>query len=347
MKHIVCWSCILLLLVPIRPLKSDEHLLKGAGATFPYLLYKKWIKEYNRKKNVRVSYQAVGSGKGIELLINKKVCFGGTDAYIPDKKLKKLPDTILHIPTCLGAVVIFYNIPGNPKLKFTPDVLADIFMGRIRKWSDKRIQRINSGTQLPELNISVVHRSDGSGTTFIFTSYLSRISREWKKKVGEGKKVRWPVGMGVDKNDGVAGFVKKISGSIGYVQLAYAKNRGLPVAALKNSSGRFITPTLRSVSAAAQCTLPADTRTMIIDTPATDGYPISAFTWLIFYKEQKYGKHDTSTARQLVDFLWWTIHDGQRYAESLLYSPLPKSAVRKAEKIIQSVTVDGKPVLQR
>ncbi len=349
MKYIATLLFFILLLGHIQLLHGeDKHILKGSGATFPYLLYKKWIEEYQKANSIRVSYQAVGSGKGITSLIEKEVCFGGTDAFISDEKLKKLPEKILHIPTCLGAVVIFYNLPYSPKLNFTPDVIADIFMGRIKNWSDPRIRKINPKAKLPDLKISVIHRSDGSGTTFIFTSYLSAISADWKKKIGEGKKVRWPVGMGIDKNEGVANFVKKISGSIGYTQLAYAKERGMPVASIKNSSGVYIQPTLKSVSAAAKCKLPDDTRTLIIDIPAKDGYPISAFTWLIFYKEQNYCKqHTPASARLLVDFLWWTIHDGQRYAESLLYSPLPQSAVKKAEKIIQSVTFDGKPVMQR
>jgi phosphate transport system substrate-binding protein len=340
------WALGLGLVMFVASSQGADTILSGAGATFPYPLYEKWIEVYREKAGVRVGYQAVGSGGGIRKLLGKEVDFGGTDAFLSKAELKQADGEILHIPTCLGAVAIVYNLPENPVLKFTPDLIGDIFLGKCSNWSDERISGANPGIRFPQMEIAVVHRSDGSGTTFIFTDYLSKTSSLWKKQVGRGKTVRWLTGMGVEGNPGVAELVKKIPGSIGYVELAYAKRHALPVALIKNKSGRFVSPTLKSVSSAADLSLPSDTRILITDTPSPDGYPISAFTWLIFYKEQFYNQRSRDRALQLGRFLWWTLHEGQRYGRELLYAPLPRGAIVKGEAIVRAMRFRGEPLIE-
>jgi phosphate transport system substrate-binding protein len=262
------------------------------------------------------------------------------------RELKKAEAPILHIPTCLGAVVVTYNLPDKPKLKFTPDVIADIFLGKITKWSDPRIAAINAGVKIPDMGIVVVHRSDGSGTTAIFSDYLSKVSKEWEFKVGADKSLNWPVGLGAKGNPGVAGLVNQTPGAIGYVELIYTIQNNMPAGLIKNKAGNFIEPSLQSVSAAANVELPADTRVSITNTDATDGYPISGFTWLIFYQEQNYAERNKEKADELLKLLWWMVHEGQQFAEPLHYSPLPKSAVQKSEAILRSVVYNGSPVLK-
>ena len=320
--------------------------LLGAGATFPYPLYSKWFDVYHKKTGIKVNYQAIGSGGGIRQLLNRTVDFGGTDAFMSDEEMAKAPGKIVHIPTTLGAVVVAYNLPGKPALRLSPDVLAGIFLGKITKWNDPSICKLNPDVNLPSMKIIVVHRSDGSGTTNIFTDYLSKVSPEWRQKVGKGKSVNWPVGLGGKGNPGVAGLITQIPGSVGYVELAYAKENHLPVATLQNKSGRFIKPSLASVSAAANVPLPPDTRVSITNTDAPDGYPISGFTWIILYKEQHYSGRSKARAKALVDLLWWCVHDAQKYNEALLYGKLPRAAVKQDEKILKSVTYDGKPILR-
>ncbi|SFN05556.1 phosphate ABC transporter substrate-binding protein PstS [Thermodesulforhabdus norvegica] len=319
--------------------------LTGAGATFPYPLYDKWFSIYHQVTGVKVNYQAIGSGGGIRQLLSRVVDFGGTDAFMSDEELSKAPGEILHIPTCLGAVAITYNIPGNPELKLTGDVIADIFLGKITRWNDSRITELNPGIELPDMKIIVVHRSDGSGTTFIFSDYLSKVSPEWKEKVGRGKSLNWPAGLGAKGNAGVAGMVKQMAGSIGYVELIYAEQNKMPVALVKNRAGNFIKPSLASVSAAANVELPPDTRVSITDTESPEGYPISSFTWIIFYKEQSYDNRSRERAEALAKLLWWMIHEGQKYNESLLYAKLPPKAVEKAEAIIKTMTYNGAPLV--
>jgi len=245
---------------------SSSVELMGAGATFPYPLYSKMFDEYYKENGAKVNYQAIGSGGGIRQLLNKVVDFGGTDAFLSDEELAKAPAKILHIPTCLGAVVVTYNISGNPTLKLTPDVIADIFLGKINKWNDKRIKSLNPNVKLPNANITVVHRSDGSGTTFIFSDYLSKVNSEWSKKVGRGTSLNWPVGLGGKGNPGVAGLVTQSPNSIGYVELIYALQNNMPYASIKNKKGNFVMPTLKSVSLAANIDLSDDTRVSITDT---------------------------------------------------------------------------------
>ena len=244
---------------------------------------------YNKETGVKVNYQSIGSGGGIRQLINKTVDFGGSDAIMSDKELAEASAPILHIPTCAGAVVMTYNLSGNPQLKFTPDIIADIFLGKINKWNDRRLAEVNPGVKLPDMNITVVHRSDGSGTTFIFSGYLSKVSSEWKEKVGSGTSLNWPAGLGGKGNPGVAGLVQQTPGSIGYVELIYALQNKMPYGTVKNKKGNFVTATLASTSKAADTNLPDDMKVMLTDTDAPDGYPISGFTWILVYKEQNYG----------------------------------------------------------
>jgi phosphate transport system substrate-binding protein len=319
----------------------------GAGATFPFPLYSKMFDSYYQTNKVKINYQAIGSGGGIQQLISKTVDFGGTDAFMNARELKKAELPILHIPSCLGAVVVTYNLPDKPKLKFTPDVIADIFLGKINKWSDPRITAVNPEAKLPDIGIVVVHRSDGSGTTFIFSDYLNKVSKEWEFKVGADKSLNWPAGLGAKGNPGVAGLVNQTPGAIGYVELVYTIQNNMPAGIIKNKAGNFIEPSLQSVSAAANVELPDDTRVSLTNTDAAEGYPISGFTWLVFYKEQNYAERSKEKAEELAKLLWWMIHEGQQFAEPLHYSPVPPKAVGKAEKILLSVIYDNVPLLKK
>ncbi len=321
--------------------------LTGAGATFPYPLYSKWFDIYHNETGIMVNYQAIGSGGGIRQLLNKTVDFGATDAFMSDEELEKSRENpILHFPTCVGAVVITYNLPGAPELRLSPEAIAGVFLGKITRWNDPKLQALNPEVKLPSLPIVVVHRSDGSGTTFVFSDYLSKTSPEWRKRVGRGKALRWPVGLGGKVNPGVAGLVKQIRGAVGYVELAYAVKNNMPYASVKNKRGNFIKPTLKSVSLAASVKIPPDTRISITDTDAPEGYPISSFTWIIFYREQKYANRSMEKAKAMLNLFWWMIHQGQQYNESLLYSKLPEPAVRAAEKVLLSATYGGEPILK-
>lgn len=326
---------------------AEKITLLGAGATFPYPLYAKWFHVYHQKTGIKVNYQAIGSGGGIRQILARTVDFGASDAPMNEEELAKAPGKILHLPMAIGAVVIAYNVPGVPSgMKLTPEVLADIFLGKIKKWNDPRITKLNPGIKFPNMKIIVVHRSDGSGTTFNFTYYLAKNSPEWKKRVGYGKAVRWPTGVGGKGNEGVTGYVKQLPGAIGYLELAYAKQNHLPVAAIRNRAGKFVFPTLESISAAAKVQIPPDTRVLIVDTDAADGYPISAMTWILVYQEQAYGGRSYERAKALVDLLWWCIHEAQQYNESLLYARIPENIVKINEGLIRSITYKGSPLLK-
>ena len=324
---------------------AGKITLLGAGATFPYPLYHKWFDVYYKKTGIKVNYQAIGSGGGIRQLMARTVDFGATDAPMSDEELKRAPAKIVHIPTALGAVAIGFNLPGIKELKLDPEVLADIYLGKIRYWDDPRIQKTNPSLKLPHLPIMVAYRSDGSGTTYVFTDYLCKISPKWCQKVGRGKAVRWPTGMGGKGNAGVAGLIRQIPGCLGYIEVAYAEKNHIPVAALRNKAGHYVKPTLQAISAAANIEIPDDTRCSITDTPAEDGYPIAAFTWIIIYQEQAYQKRPYAKAKALVDLLWWCTHEAQEFNEGLLYGKLPPKVVEKAEKILKQVTYQGKPLL--
>ncbi len=338
-KKVLCLTTILLVSIVFGGigLAKDVELI-GAGATFPYPLYSKMFDVYHKEYGVKVNYQAIGSGGGIRQLINKTVDFGGSDAIMTAKESAEASAPILHIPTCAGAVVITYNLSSNPPLRFTPDVIADIFLGKIKKWNDRRISEINPGIKLPDLNLTVVHRSDGSGTTFIFSDYLSKVSKEWKEKVGAGTSLNWPTGLGGKGNPGVAGLVQQTPGSIGYVELIYALQNKMPYGVVKNRKGNFVMATLAATSKAADTNLPDDMKVSLTDTDAPEGYPISGFTWILVYKDQSYRDRTEPKARELVKLLWWMTHEGQKYTQPLEYAPLSKKAVEKAEKLIKSIT---------
>ncbi len=344
MKHLLAISLsFVLIFSPALPWAEGVELL-GAGATFPYPLYSKMFHEYWQLTGVKVNYQAIGSGGGIRQLMNMTVDFGGSDAFMSDGELARAPAKVLHIPICLGAVVLTYNVPGNPGLKFRPDLIADIFLGKITTWSDTRIAEVNPEVKFSDMPIAVVHRSDGSGTTFVFTDYVSKVSSEWQGKVGRGKAVNWPVGLGAKGNPGVAGLIRQLPGALGYVELVYAIQNRMPIAFLQNKQGGFVEPSIASTSLAANIPLPDDTRVSLTDTDAPEGYPISSFTWILVYQEQAYGKRPREKARELVKLLGWMTHEGQLYAESLHYAPLPPEAVSKAEEIIKSITYHGEQI---
>ena len=326
-------------------LAADVELI-GAGATFPYPLYSKMFDAYYQEHGTKINYQAIGSGGGIRQLTNKTVDFGGSDAIMSDKDLQEAGAPVLHIPTCAGAVVVTYNLAGEPQLKFTPDIVADIFLGKIKKWNDPRLTAINPEVKLPDTEITVVHRSDGSGTTAIFSSYLSKVSTEWKDKVGAGPSLNWPVGLGGKGNPGVAGLVKQTPGSFGYVELIYALQNKMPYGTIRNKKGNFIRPSIASTSLAANTALPDDMKVDLTDTDAGDGYPISGFTWILVYKEQNYADKPAEKAKAVVNLLWWMTHEGQKYAEPLHYAPLSKAAVAKAEKLIKSITYRETPIMR-
>ena len=352
--QLLTWFCALTVLVvsfACNPGGSGgaggSVTLQGAGATFPNPLYQKWLSEYGKlHSNVKIDYQSIGSGGGIKQIKEQTIDFGASDAPMKDEDLKSAPGEILHVPTVLGAVVITYNLSGiNQPLRFSPDVVADIFLGKITKWNDSRITADNAAVTLPAQNITVVHRSDGSGTSAVFTDYLSKVSAEWKEKVGSGTSPSWPVGMGGKGNEGVTGQVKSTPNTIGYVELAYAVQNKLPVALIKNASGSFVQPSIDSVTAAAAASAantPEDLRVSITNAAGAQAYPISSYTYILVYKNQK----DAGKGKALVDFLWWGIHDGEHYAKDLQYAPLPADIVKRAEAKINSVTAGGAALRQ-
>jgi len=289
----------------------------------------------------RSDYQSIGSGGGIKQTKEQTVDFGASDSPMKDEDLKSAPGEILHVPTVLGAVVLTYNLQGvNQPLRFSPEVIADIFLGKIKKWNDPKITGDNPGVTLPATDITVVHRSDGSGTSAVFTDYLSKVSAEWKEKVGTGTSPSWPVGLGGKGNEGVTGQVKNTPNTIGYVELAYAVQNKLPVALVKNASGSFIEPSIDTVVAAAAASaasMPDDLRLSITNAAGAGAYPISSYTYILVYKDQK----DAAKGKAVVDFLWWGIHDGEKYAKDLLYAPLPDDVVKRAERKINSITANG------
>ena len=319
----------------------------GAGATFPAPFYAKVFDEYNKQFSVKVNYQPIGSGGGQAQLKGKTVDFGASDVVVGDDAQKTYPAPFLHIPMVAGAAVISYNIPGNPELKLTPDVIADIFLGKINRWNDPRIAALNPGITFPKTLITVVHRSDGSGTTAVVSDYLSKVSADWKAKVGVGQSLNWPVGVGGKGNAGVAGLVKQLPGALGYVELIYALQNNMPYAQVKNKSGAFIKPSLASTSAAAMTAIPDDvTKISLTDTDAAAGYPISTFTWILIYKEQNYDGRSQDKAAAMVKMLWWMTHQGQQFAEALSYAKLPAAVVSKAEVLIKSITFNGAPLMK-
>lgn len=326
---------------------SDDNTLLGAGSTFVYPLFSKLFSEYNKSTGLRVNYQSIGSGGGILQLTNKTVDFGDSDAPLNEEQTQKIGAPVLHIPMCSGAVILSYNLPGlKDTLKLTPDVIANIFLGKIKTWNDKEIAAANAGVNLPNTPVVVAHRSDGSGTTNIFTTYLSKVNTGWNTSPGKGSSVNWPAGLGGKGNEGVAGLVKQTPGAIGYIELAYAVQNKMAFAKIQNKAGKFITPSVASTSAAGNIQLPADAKVSLTNTEAADGYPISGFTWALIYKDQNYNNRTQNRASKLVKLLWWNIHEGQKYCEGLSYAPLSPSAVKVAESILQSAAYNGKSLMQ-
>jgi len=325
---------------------QDDKELIGAGSSFDYPLFSKMFSEYNTLTGVKVNYQSVGSGAGISQLTNKTVDFGASDAPLNGKQDSALSAPAIHIPVTAGAVVLSYNLPEvKGVLQLTPSVLADIFLGNITTWNDSKIAAINKGIQLPSTAILIAHRSDGSGTTNIFTTYLSKVSDQWNTKVGKGSAVNWPIGLGGKGNEGVAGLVKQTPGAIGYIELAYAIQNSMPYAKMQNKAGKFIVASTASITAAANIQIPPDSKVSLTNTDAADGYPISGFSWVLVYKEQNYGGRSSAKATNLIKLISWMIHDGQKFSSALNYAPLSPAAVKVGDAILHSVTFNGKPVL--
>ena len=314
-----------------------QTTLNGAGATFPYPMYSKWFSEYHKlHPDVEINYQSIGSGGGIRQVIAGTVDFGASDGPMTDEQLKEATTKILHVPTVLGAVVPAYNIPGvSAELKFTPEALAGIFLGKVTSWNDHALTGPNPGVNLPNQPIIVIHRSDGSGTTYIWTDYLSKVSSEWQSQVGKGTSVKWPVGLGGKGNEGVAGMVRQMPGAIGYIELIYAVQNNIPYGVVKNAAGNFVKASLESVTAAAASVqnMPADFRVSITNAPGKDAYPISSFTWLLIPVRSK----DAAKGKILADFLNWMVDDGQKVTAQLTYAPLPQNIAAKVKAEIKQV----------
>jgi len=332
MRKIMLLVCVLMAWPAV-----GQTTLNGAGATFPNPMYSKWFSEYHKiHPDISINYQAIGSGGGIRQVLSGTVDFGASDMPMTDPQLKEAKTTILNIPTVLGADVPAYNVPGvTAELKFTPEALAGIFLGKITKWNDKAITSANPGVNLPDKYIIVVHRSDGSGTTFIWVDYLSKVSPEWKGQVGADTSVKWPLGMGGLHNDGVAGLIRQLPGAIGYIELIYAVENHIPYGSVRNSAGVFVKASLESVTAAAASApkMPADFRVSITNAPGKDAYPISSFTWLLVPAQSK----DAAKGKILADFLSWMVNDGQKLTPALDYAPLPETVAAKVKEAIKQV----------
>lgn len=334
---------------PINPTTIVAMSLNGAGATFPFPLYSKWFNEYYKRTGIKINYQSIGSGGGIKQITEGTVDFGASDGIMTAEQQSQAEAAhgpILHIPMTIGSEAVIYNLPGiaSGQLKLTPEVLADIYLKKITRWNDQRLAAINPGLNLPGGAIAVVHRSDGSGTTFIFTNYLSRVSDEWKTRVGNANSVNWPGDIGGQGNEGVAGQVQQLPNAIGYVELAYARQNNLPWAKLRNSSGNYLEPSIDGTTRAADgAALPEDMKIMLTNSTNTDAYPIVGFTWILAYVNQT----DQAKGQALANFLWWAVHDGQQFTAPLLYAPLSTSAVKKAETQVLSLKYQGQPLIKR
>jgi len=333
MRRIVLLLAGLVLSLPLL----GQTTLNGAGATFPYPMYSKWFSDYNKlHPDVQINYQSIGSGGGIRQVLSGTVDFGASDGPMTDEQLGQAKVKILHIPTVLGADVPAYNIPGvTGEVKFTPEVLANIFLGKITSWNDPAIVKANPGVNFPNQPIIVVHRSDGSGTTYIFTDYLSKVSKEWENTVGRGTSVKWPIGLGGKGNEGVAGQIRQLQGSIGYIELIYAVQNKISYGSVKNASGNFVLASLDGVTEAAASvkSMPADFRVSITNAPGKGAYPISSFTWLLIPVQAK----DAAKGKIISDFLNWMVTEGQKTTSQLTYAPLPSGVAEKVKAAIKQV----------
>ncbi len=340
---ILFFAVLALLAVSCGGRKSEEGpagsrvRLNGAGATFPYPLYSKWFSEFGKARpEIQINYQSIGSGGGIRQVLEGTVDFGATDGPMTDEQLRKAKTNILHLPTVLGAVVPAYNLPGvTGEIRFTPGALAGIFLGKVKNWRDKAILDANPGLKLPAQAIAVVHRSDGSGTTFVFTDYLSKVSPEWKSKVGAGTSVNWPEGLGGKGNEGVAGLIRQTPGALGYIELIYAEQNKIPFGAVQNAAGEFVRASLESTTAAAASVteMPADFRVSITNPPGRGAYPIASFTWLLVPTRIP----DPAKGQAIRDFLQWMLRDGQKIAPQLSYAPLPSEVSEKVRVTIPQI----------
>jgi phosphate transport system substrate-binding protein len=329
--------------IPVTSNCADEaQALSGAGATFPAVIYTKWIDEYNKLTGVQVNYQSIGSGGGVKGITDKTIDFGASDNAMTDQQLADAKAPLLHIPAVMGGIVATYNVAGVTSFKLTADTLSGIFLGNIKKWNDPKLAADNPGVTFPAADIVTVHRSDGSGTTAVFTDYLSKVNATWKSQVGAAQTVNWPGGVGGKGNEGVAGAVKSTPNSIGYVELIYALQQKLGAATMKNASGKFVDASLDSVSkAAVGVTLPDDLRASLTNSSNADAYPIVAMTYLLTYKDVA----DKGKALAMARYFWWGTHEGQAFAKDLGYAPLPADVVTKVEAKIRSITAGGQPVL--
>jgi phosphate transport system substrate-binding protein len=333
---------VLVVFVALLPCRTahSQMLVNGAGATFPYPIYSKWFDEYTKvDPSVRFNYQSIGSGGGITMLKNQTVDFGASDAPLNEQQLTQMPAPVLHFPSVMGAVVLAYNLPDvKQKLRLTGPVIADIYLGKVLKWSDPEITGLNPGVTLPEDPIVTCHRSDGSGTSYIFSDYMSKVSPVWQQKVGKGTALKWPVGIGGKGNEGVTGLVQQTPGAIGYVELIYALKNNIPFPDIQNHDGNWITASLGGVTAAAAgaaANMPSDFRVSITDAPGPDSYPISSFTWLLVYKSQK----DKAKGEAMVKFLKWALTDGQKYTGALSYGSIPQPVVEKELAQVNEVSI--------
>jgi phosphate transport system substrate-binding protein len=337
-SHITRVAVASALAVAAATVSAQTVKITGAGATFPYPIYSKWFAEYNKlHPNIEINYQSIGSGGGVRGISNRTVFFGASDMPLSQEQLDAAPGRILHFPTVLGADVPVYNIAGlSTQLKFSGPVLADIFLGKITKWNDPAIATLNQGVALPGTDIVVIHRSEGSGTTYIWVDYLAKVSPEWKQKVGVNASVNWPVGLGGKGNEGVAGLVKQTPGALGYVELIYALQNKISYGMVQNSAGKFVVASTESVTAAAAAAakqMPADFRVSITNPPGDAAYPISSFTWLLLYENPQ----DKAQAKIMVDFMNWALTDGQKFASALGYAPLPQNVIEMEKKALQKI----------
>jgi phosphate transport system substrate-binding protein len=329
---------------PAGAKKDDTISLNGAGATFPYPLYSKWIFEYNKQNpNVKINYQSIGSGGGIHQIVAGTVDFGATDAPMKDIESKEAPGKLFHIPATIGAVVVAYNLPEvTAQIRLSPEVLAAIYAGKVRRWNDPKIKADNLNAKLPAKDISVVYRTDGSGTTAVFTDYLSKVSADWREKVGSGKSVNWPTGLGAKGNEGVTGQVKTTPYAIGFIERAYASQNKLPMVEIKNKAGKFVAPTIEAMSAAASAVeMPDELFVSLVDAEGDAAYPITGYSYLLLYENAK----DEAKGEALAKYVWWGLHDGQQFAKDLDYAPLPATVLTKVEARLRELRYGDRKLL--
>ena len=339
----VTLSVFIFLLINASSFISAQSLL-GSGATFPYPFYKYLFNKYKSISGVDTQYLPIGSGNGFEQLKNRHIDFGASDVYIKDDLLKELPGDIVHIPMCVGAVGIAFNLPNKIDVKLTPEIIANIFAGKIKNWDHPSIQKVNSGVKLPKLHIIVVHRNEVSGTTFVFTEFLTTQSKMWKRFFGSGGRINWPTGLGIKGNEGVAKLIKQVNGSIGYIEAVHAQKHKLKLARVQNDSGKFVRPTYKYISEAGSDPVPEDLRISMIRSSAKKGYPIRSYSWIMLYKEQAYNDRSKEQAVALVKLIKWMVNDGQNFAKTVGYGRVPEIVSKQATKLLKDITYNGKPI---